>query len=308
MLVNCGDGRTGAGRYAPGVISVVWLLAWVAADGGAPDAPAAVDKLKVVAKHWQAQRTPSAGPPAAIGTCSLGCLKGAAALPASGRGYEAFRRERNRYYGHPTLIAYVRKLGAAVKRAKLGVLAVGDLSQPRGGPTPTGHRSHQTGLDADLGYAAPVRVKPGRRLSARDRERLPPVVVVDLKTHKPTKAWRPKTAALLALAASDPSVDRIFVNPVVKRLLCQGKNARAPWQARVRPWWAHHDHFHVRLKCPTDSALCVPQDPPVDDGCGPSLGWWFGEDAEATRTRKKQADVAAPEPQLPPACGELLGR
>jgi penicillin-insensitive murein DD-endopeptidase len=289
------------------VIPVFWLLALVAMDGGAPDGAAPLEKLGIVAKQWQGQRTPSAGAPAAIGTCSLGCLQGAAALPASGPGYEAMRRERNRYYGHPELIAYVRRLGAAAKRAKLGVVVIGDLSQPRGGPTPTGHRSHQTGLDADIGYAAPAGVKAGR-LSARDRERIAPVVVIDLKTHKPTKAWTPRTAALVALAANDPAVDRIFVNPGIKRLLCEGPNAKAPWQARVRPWWAHHDHFHARLKCPADSSLCVPQDPPVDDGCGASLAWWFGDDAEATRTRKKEADAVQPPPQLPAACASLIGQ
>ena len=65
------------------------------------------------------------------------------------------------------------------------------------------------------------------------------------------------------------------------------------WQSRVRPWWAHHDHFHVRLRCPTDSPLCVPQDPVPDDGCGPSLRWWFTTDAETTLAKKKQAEAAA---------------
>ena len=286
-----------------------WLLALAVTDGGAPDGglpdAGAPPPKGIVAKQWQAQRSPSAGPSAAIGGCSLGCLKGAAPLPASGPGFEAIRRGRNRYYGHPALIAYVRKLGAAAKRKKLGVVVVGDLSQPRGGPTPTGHRSHQTGLDADISYAAPPGLKAGR-LSARDREQVSPVVVVDLKTHKPTKAWGPRIAQLLGLAAADPAVDRIFVNPAVKRWLCEGPNATASWQGRVRPWWAHHDHFHVRLKCPADSPLCVPQEPPGDDGCGDKLAWWFSDHAETARAHKKQADVAAPPPQLPPACAALV--
>ena len=93
-------------------------------------------------------------------------MQGAATLPASGPGYEALRLGRNRRYGHPKLIAYIKRLGAAAKKAKLGLVVVGNLSQPRGGPTPSGHRSHQTGLDADIGYVAPAGVRAGH-LSAR---------------------------------------------------------------------------------------------------------------------------------------------
>jgi penicillin-insensitive murein endopeptidase len=90
-------------------------------------------------------------------------------------------------------------------------------------------------------------------------------------------------------------------------MLCEGRTAKAPWQARVRPWWGHHDHFHVRLRCPPDSPLCVPQDPPPDDGCGPSLRWWFSGDAQAKRVKKKDADAtAAPAFVLPPACGAMV--
>ena len=42
-----------------------------------------------------------------------------------------------------------------------------------------------------------------------------------------------------------------------------------------------------------DSPLCVPQDPVPDDGCGPSLRWWFTTDAETTLARKKRDEEAA---------------
>jgi penicillin-insensitive murein endopeptidase len=274
------------------VNAVVLLLTLLAADGS-------------VAKQWQALRTPTAGPALSIGGTSLGCLQGAATLPASGPGFETLRLGRNRRFGHPMLVAFIERLGKAARAAKLGLVVVGDLSQPRGGPTPSGHRSHQTGLDADIGYRAPPGVRAGR-LSARARERLAPLAVVDPKTHEKTAAWTPAVVKLLALAANDPAVDRIFVEPGIKKMLCEGPTAAAPWQARLRPWWLHHDHFHVRLKCPADSPLCVPQSAPADDGCGPTLAWWFGADAEATRTKKKEAEAEAPAPQLPPACIEVM--
>jgi len=283
--------------------AALWSILLAAAAG--PPAPAPKPKQGIVAKQWQAQRKPSAGPALSIGTTSRGCLQGAATLPASGPGYEVVRLGRNRRFGHPNLIGYVRRLGAGARRAKLGLVIVGDLSQPRGGPTPSGHRSHQTGLDADIGYAAPAGVR-ARHLSRRAREKLSPVAVIDLKTRETTPAWTPAIVDLLALAASDPVVDRIFVNPAIKKMLCEAPaTAKAPWQARLRPWWSHHDHFHVRLKCPADSPLCVPQAPPPDDGCGATLAWWFGDDATASRTKKKEAEAAAPEPALPAACAVL---
>ena len=171
--------------------------------------------------EWNAQRVPSPGPAQAIGGTSAGCLQGAATLPVSGPGYEVLHLQRNRRYGHPDLIAFVRRLGKAAKAKKLGLVVVGDLSQPRGGPTPSGHRSHQTGLDVDVGYKAPAGLRAGH-VAAATREHVAPPAVIDLQTHTPTADWTPKTVKLLATAAADPAVDRIFVNPGIKRMLCEG--------------------------------------------------------------------------------------
>jgi len=260
----------------------------------------------VVARQWQAAPMPAAGAAQAIGGTSNGCLQGAETLPVSGPGYEVARVGRHRRYGHPALIAFIQHLAAAARRTKLGLVIVGDLSQPRGGPTPSGHRSHQSGLDADIAYAAPAGVRAGH-LSLRAREHVKAVPVVDLPTQTLTAAWTPSIAAVLALAAADPAVDRIFVNPVIKKALCEdATTAHAPWQARLRPWWGHHDHFHVRLGCPADSPLCVPQDPPPDDGCGAALVWWFSPAASAAQAKKKEAEAESPEPLLPPACADVL--
>jgi penicillin-insensitive murein endopeptidase len=260
--------------------------------------------IPAAAKEWGAQRTPAPGSPRAIGGFSSGCLQGAATLPPSGPGYEVLHLSRNRNYGHPALVDFVRRLGKKARRAKLGLVVVGDLAQPRGGPTPSGHKSHQTGLDVDVGYAAPPGVRAGH-LSAADRERLSPPVAIELTTHKTTAIWGPHAVALVGMAAADPAVDRVFVNPGLKRLLCEGPTRKAPWQGRVRPWWAHHDHFHVRLKCPADSPACTPQEPQPGDGCGAGLDWWFTGDATATRARRKQGGERTG-PRVPAGCAALL--
>jgi penicillin-insensitive murein endopeptidase len=257
-----------------------------------------------VAARWSALRKPSPGPPRAIGTYAAGCVDGAVALPPSGAGYEALRLERRRRYGHPALVEFVRRLGADVKRKRLGVLLVGDLGQARGGPSPSGHRSHQSGLDVDIGYAFP-RWALRRHPSSKERETTSPPPVVDLVTLELTPAWQPRVLDLLQLAASDPAVERIFVNPVVKREACARAQAGSEWLRKLRPWWLHHDHFHVRIRCPADSLECEPQ-PPLgpDDGCGESLRWWFTEDSRVTAARRTTQET--PPPALPARCAELL--
>ncbi|HET6283501.1 MAG TPA: penicillin-insensitive murein endopeptidase [Polyangia bacterium] len=291
------------------VIRLALLVAALAGDAGAPDAPVPPPDPRAIALMWSALPTPTDGPARAIGAYANGCLQGAVALPTSGPGYELIRPGRRRFFAHPEMIAFVQRFAAEARRQRLGPVLVGDLSQARGGPTPSGHRSHQTGLDADIGYGAPAGLRAGR-VKKKDRELISPPVVVDLKTSATTAAWTPNIARLIGLAAADPAVDRVFVNPAIKRELCAAtaKQAPAPWLGRVRPWWAHHDHFHVRLRCPPGDDGCTGQDPlPADDGCGASLAWWFTDDAEATRARRQAPPAeATPGPVLPEGCRALL--
>jgi penicillin-insensitive murein endopeptidase len=289
------------------VVAVVTLAIAPGPDGGASDAdggaPPPGPTAAEVAARWNAEKLPRPGPPRAIGTYAAGCLDGAVALPISGPGYEVLRLERHRRFGHPVLIDFVRRLGAEVKRKRLGMLLVGDLGQARGGPTPSGHRSHQTGLDVDIGYAFPKGVV-NRRLTLKDRQTIAPPAVVDLASQKFTDAWQPRVMELLQLAASDPAVERIFVNPLVKREACGRAKPGAEWLRKLRPWWLHHDHFHARMRCPADNPECEAQPPLAEDGCGETLRWWFTEDAKATST--KRTSEPPPPPALPAACDELL--
>jgi penicillin-insensitive murein endopeptidase len=138
-------------------------------------------------------------------------------------------------------------------------------------------------------------------ISAAAREKLQPPAVVDLGTHRLTAAWSPQVASLIALAAEDPRVERIFVNPSVKRELCALEPRGTAWIAKLRPWWGHHDHFHVRLRCPRDSPECRMQ-PPVPEGvgCGESLDWWFSHEA------RRAGPTHRPAPVLPASCRALL--
>ena len=86
---------------------------------------------------------------------------------------------------------------------------------------------------------------------------------------------------MVRLAASDPAVARIFVNAAIKKALCQGEPpGERDWLRKVRAWWGHDSHFHVRLNCPEGAPGCVAQaPPPPGDGCGGELAWWFTAEA-----------------------------
>ncbi|MCG5054127.1 MAG: penicillin-insensitive murein endopeptidase [Myxococcales bacterium] len=274
--------------------------------GSASAAPGvSTDRFPADPVPWSRVRVPTTGPAQVYGGTSAGCLTGAQALPEHDPTYQVTRPHRRRTFGHPDLVRYVRKLSRQVAKAKLGPLMVGDLSQPRGGPAPTGHASHQTGLDVDIWYVTPPEARR-RALSEAERNRFEAAAVVDLATKRATSAWHPSLARVLALAAAAPEVDRIFVHARVKQLICDSVPTDRAWLAKLRPWWGHHDHFHVRLRCPTDSPHCEPQ-PPLgsEPGCD-KLSWWISDESRAALERRKEARAKA-EPTLPAACRDVLG-
>lgn len=278
-----------------------WLLPFLVLSA-APTAPDAAAPSQPAARsfdlRWSRVATPKPGSPRAIGQPGSGCLRGAVALPLRGPGWMVVHPERHREFGHPVLLTYLRELALRARREKLGLLCVGDLGQPRGGPMPTGHRSHQIGLDVDLWYG------PSAKPLTSDSIPTPPTMV-DLRTGKMLPAWNSRVARLIEAAAASPAVDRIFVHPAIKRALCQDKGRAGPWLQRVRPWWGHHDHLHVRLRCPTDDTDCKePQPLPVGPGCDASLDWWFSEDARATAAKRGPPGQNAP--AMPEKCESML--
>ncbi len=250
---------------------------------------------------WGSFPAPTLASPEVIGSYNLGCLAGGVALPIDGPGYQVMRLSRNRYYGHPDLIRFIENLAAGLAAEGHPGLLIGDLAQARGGPMRSGHASHQVGLDVDIWFVP----APSVPLAAAARESLSATSMVsgsgvDLSVND---AWGPWQVEALRMAASSPEVDRIFVNPAIKRALCDGGNGG--WLRKIRPWWGHDAHFHVRLACPSDQPACVPQAPlPAGDGCDASLDWWFS--AEAAEELAKRSKPVAPREMtlddMPAAC------
>ncbi|KXX66187.1 penicillin-insensitive murein endopeptidase [Marichromatium gracile] len=249
-----------------------------------------------VANPWPGVERPSAGPAQVIGAPANGCLAGAAALPASGVGYLDVRRWRGRYYGHPRLLALIETLGRAQQARDERLVLVGDLSQPRGGRMSGGHRSHQHGLDVDLWLTLAASPTDARALL--DEGDPPSLVSGDRVNGR----WGEDARFLIEWAARRPEVDRLFVNPAIKRALCDATGGAGDWLRKVRPWWGHDAHTHVRLACPEDSPACEPQSPiPAGPGCGAELDWWFSAEA-----RSPGGGGRAVEPTPPAACARLL--
>ena len=255
-----------------------------------------------VAEHWARVTQPTILHKAqSIGTYTAGCISGAVPIAINGQGYQIMRLSRNRFFGHPDLKAFIEQLGQSIDQQSINALLIGDLGQPRGGPTLSGHRSHQTGLDVDIWFL--LSQLGHHPLSTKERETLNAPSM--LKPHSDDldyRQWTPTHEKVLQIAAELPNVERIFVNPSIKRELCM-RHGHQNWLRKIRPWWHHDDHFHVRLKCPTENPYCQSQESlPAGNGCDASLTWWFSEEA-----KHPTAPQPSPKPvELPTLCEQVL--
>ena len=222
-------------------------------------------------EQFGAKRDGSPERSAPFGSYAKGCLAGGEELAETGPTCQAMRLSRNRNWGHPETLDFISDLsGFAAKQPGWAGLYIGDLSQPRGGPMLTGHRSHQIGLDADIWMLPPKRLN----LTARERENLSSISTRRAGGAFVNQNWTPQHHAILKAAASDRRVARIFVFPGAKVQMCKDAKGNRSWLRKIRPWWGHHYHFHVRLACPRGARHCVDQaPPPAGDGCADAEQW-----------------------------------
>jgi penicillin-insensitive murein DD-endopeptidase len=115
-----------------------------------------------------------------------------------------------------------------LQHRSLRTRAVGDMAQPRGGRLRSEHDSHQIGLGPDGDQLDP-------------------------------NTWQPADRTFIRLAAEQPEVERIFVNPAIKKALCETRAIED--QGKVRPWYGHRSHVNVRLRCPVGALGCKKQTP-----------------------------------------------
>lgn len=278
MLTSCGSSDSNAPTQAtstqhsipPGAIAA-------AGDKQGKQAPAENDfstqeSLSTLAqsqKLMPGHYTPYQGSSARIyGSTGLGCIDGAVAVKESkSLKFQVWGRGRN--FAHPLMAQYLDDLRQKLKDQGLPPLVVGDISRKYGGPygPSSNHSSHNTGLDVDLPFFFAQGIEPSDH---------PDVYIVRGEELLPT--FTADIASLIINAASDPRVDRVFVAPKIKQRMCQIYE-REPYNGflhKLRPWFGHQAHMHVRLKCPSDSPNCISQAPiPAGTGCGYEVESWF---------------------------------
>src|ERR1700744_2743907 len=91
---------------------------------------------KIGAKELFARKLlPAAMPTGVIGGYSAGCIAGAAQMPVNGDTWQVMRLSRNRNWGHPELIALLKRLSVRAHKDDgwPGIL-VGEIGEPRGAP------------------------------------------------------------------------------------------------------------------------------------------------------------------------------
>ena len=224
---------------------------------------------------------PAAMPARALGFYAHGCIAGAEGLPIDGDAWQVMRLSRNRYWGHPDMVALVKRLAAKARK--------------------------EAGLDADI-WLTPM---PDRLLSRNEREEMSAVMMVRAdRLDIDPNAWTPTHLAVIRAAAREPAVQRIFVNAAIKKALCREAKGDRRWLQKVRPMYGHDYHFHIRIKCPPGSGECESQPNPTEgEGCKPAdLAYWFRDSVLHPKPPKVPPKPKPPMTMaaLPPACKTVL--
>ncbi len=248
--------------------SITLILAFILGLGAVGSG---VQAQQLAKQQFGAMRNASTQKAAPFGSYAKGCIAGAEQLPETGPTWQAMRLSRNRNWGHPETIDFIKDLSAyAAKQPGWNGLYIGDISQPRGGPMLSGHRSHQLGLDVDIWMLPTSQLN----LSRKQRENISSVSLRRDGGAYVNTSWSGAHHRIMKKAAQDKRTARIFVFPGAKVQMCKDEKGNRKWLRKIRPWWGHHYHFHVRLACPKGARGCVNQSPPPrGDGCADAQKW-----------------------------------
>lgn len=167
-------------------------------------------------------------------------------------------------YGHPALVLMLRRSARELSRSGKGItMLVGDLSREEGGAL-FGHRSHQSGRDADVGFYAldsrgnSVKLTEFVKFEANGYSADGALRFDDYRNWLLVQAWvtdrragishifvsHGLRARLLAYAQTRPAFRKHI--PAATELLKQPEHGEP-----------HDDHFHVRIACPKEQlGLC----------------------------------------------------
>ncbi len=222
------------------------------------------------------------------------------------------RLSRNRYWGHPDLIALVERVAEKAQKAAgwPGILVGGHVAAAR---RPDVHRSCEPSSGPRRRYLADADAEPavlargtrgnlgghdGAAGSARYRsQHLDAVASIgDPRRRAGTAGW--------SASSSTPRSRRRCA------ALCREAKGDRSWLSKVRPMYGHDYHFHIRMKCPAGSTNCEAQPPPNEgEACSAGdLAYWF---SDAVLHPKPPVTPPKPKPpltlaDLPAECRQVL--
>ncbi|MBN2197223.1 MAG: penicillin-insensitive murein endopeptidase [Polyangiaceae bacterium] len=175
---------------------------------------------------------------------------------------------RHAMYGHPALVLMLQRTASQMRREAPGAtLLVGDLSTEFGGPL-SGHHSHQSGRDADVGFFV---------VDSRNRpQELDHFVAFDAsgkaKDGSGLRFDDCRNWLMIQMWLRDQRavVKYVFVATVLRQRLLDSARRHPAFRKYVdsaatlliqpRNSSAHDDHFHVRIACPSrHEGLCQEQ-------------------------------------------------
>lgn len=184
---------------------------------------------------------------ASIGTPTRGVLFGGVELKES----DGIKHEGGYAWGTELVIRSIERAVREVRRCFPDTprLRVGDISRNKGGWLRP-HRSHQAGIDVDLGYYYRIPVGWYEKATANN---------LDL----------PRTWAFVRAFIEGGNVDTIFMDLTVQRIikayvdtLPKEEQPNEEWfqnplknDTPIRHAWGHVTHFHVRFRDPDAVAL-----------------------------------------------------
>ena len=207
----------------------------------AAEAPPAAELFRL------AKEKPEALGSASLGSPTRGSLFGGVELVES----EGILRAGGYGWGTELVVRSIERAVREVRRCFPGSprLYVGDIARERGGWLKP-HRSHQSGLDADIGYYYKTEAIWYQAATAQNLD-------------------APRTWALVRALMEGGHVEMIFMDVSVQRLL-KAHIAELPENERpaeevfpsptkkdtiIRHAWGHATHFHVRFQDPAAVAL-----------------------------------------------------
>lgn len=195
-----------------------------------------------------------------VGKPHRGRLRNGVQLP---RDPAYYRRRPSKAYGAQHAVDHTRAAILAVKHKVPGArrVAIGDLSSKRGGPI-SGHRSHQSGRDVDIGLYFKrdpsgypkefAHASSGRLDLAANWALIESLAAASAKAGGPEYIFLDyRVQSRLYKYALDKGVSK-------KKLarIFQYPHGRRKREGLVRHESNHADHVHVRYRCPASDAKC----------------------------------------------------